>query len=371
MNNIHECAEDGQVHKITNFTYADEDERLAATSYLVLGVATPFTLADVGKTAKQGNAIDGYTFWIISNVADDGEGGITVTWNSLGGGAEIVAIYQVGGVPVALSTDHFHTAIVTRADIDAVLNLYDNIVLSNDFVVTSNTINAHSHIVTFRFHYLTGSLEVMSVSTTSAHYHTATPVKPYTPATAAFGFNGVFANNADTATTAGWYLLSILSTNIPLGLLQDSMLLVLPTADGKLTQICFDWPAGRIWTRHDYGEGFFPWLGQQSNYSLPVITASNSLGLLQIDTLTSPKINLIDIATPNTLTIQTDAVTSGIPIGAHFNFIQEGIGQTTLVAAPGVTIKCTPGLNFRDQYSAITLVKQGTNVWYAFGDLDV
>lgn len=58
-------------------------------------------------------------------------------------------------------------------------------------------------------------------------------------------------------------------------------------------------------------------------------------------------------------------------IGDQINVVQMGAGQTSFLAGSGVTIRYTPGLKLRDQYSAATLVYRGSDVWYLYGDLTI
>jgi hypothetical protein len=45
-----------------------------------------------------------------------------------------------------------------------------------------------------------------------------------------------------------------------------------------------------------------------------------------------------------------------------------GVGQTTIVAASGVTINSKDGLKLTAQYSGATLIKRATDTWYLNGD---
>lgn len=52
------------------------------------------------------------------------------------------------------------------------------------------------------------------------------------------------------------------------------------------------------------------------------------------------------------------------------DIIQYGAGQTTIVAASGVTIRSKEGaLKLTGQYSGVTLYKRGTDEWVVMGDL--
>ena len=70
----------------------------------------------------------------------------------------------------------------------------------------------------------------------------------------------------------------------------------------------------------------------------------------------------------NTLTVPQDNVTN-FPVGTTIDIIQVNSGQTTVVAAAGVTINATPGLQLRQKWSVATLLKRAPNTWLLFGDL--
>lgn len=61
------------------------------------------------------------------------------------------------------------------------------------------------------------------------------------------------------------------------------------------------------------------------------------------------------------------------PIGSQINVIQIGAGQVTFVGTSGVTLTSTGATSAqpkcRVQFSAVTLVKVGTDTWYAIGDI--
>jgi hypothetical protein len=56
-------------------------------------------------------------------------------------------------------------------------------------------------------------------------------------------------------------------------------------------------------------------------------------------------------------------------VGTQLQFIAMG-GQVTIVAGSGVTIRATPGLKLRTQYSSATAIKIATDEWILIGDLD-
>ena len=76
----------------------------------------------------------------------------------------------------------------------------------------------------------------------------------------------------------------------------------------------------------------------------------------------------MNVATANNLTVPADN-TVNFPVGTSIDILQVGAGQTTLVAASGVTINRSTGLKLRTQWSAATLIKRAANTWVAIGDL--
>ena len=57
-------------------------------------------------------------------------------------------------------------------------------------------------------------------------------------------------------------------------------------------------------------------------------------------------------------------------IGTSIQVSQLGAGQVTMVAGSGVTLRYTPGLKLRTQYSSVTCIKISTDEWILVGDLD-
>jgi hypothetical protein len=70
----------------------------------------------------------------------------------------------------------------------------------------------------------------------------------------------------------------------------------------------------------------------------------------------------------NNFTIPLDSVVD-FPIGTPIDILQSGTGQTTVVAATGVTLNFTPGRKLRFQWSMATILKRDANTWLLFGDL--
>lgn len=79
------------------------------------------------------------------------------------------------------------------------------------------------------------------------------------------------------------------------------------------------------------------------------------------------KLVTMNKGTANNLTVPTNASVA-FPVGTCIDVAQIGAGQTTVVAAGGVTINATPGLKMRAQYSGASLIKTATDTWLLFGD---
>jgi hypothetical protein len=84
-----------------------------------------------------------------------------------------------------------------------------------------------------------------------------------------------------------------------------------------------------------------------------------------------------DLVTASNASAQTYTIplnsSVAFPTGSLVNLIQIGAGQVTIAATGGVTLAST-GANSaspksRAQYSVITLIKAGTDSWYATGDI--
>jgi hypothetical protein len=75
-------------------------------------------------------------------------------------------------------------------------------------------------------------------------------------------------------------------------------------------------------------------------------------------------------ATANNLTVPPNADVA-FAVGVAIEVWQYGAGQTTIVAGSGVTLRYTPGLKLRTQYSSAVLRKYATNEWLVAGDLMV
>lgn len=84
-----------------------------------------------------------------------------------------------------------------------------------------------------------------------------------------------------------------------------------------------------------------------------------------------------DLITASNASAQTYTIplnsSVAFPTGSLINLIQIGAGQVTVVGAGGVTVASTGATaaqpKTRAQYSVMTLIKAGTDTWYATGDI--
>ena len=74
------------------------------------------------------------------------------------------------------------------------------------------------------------------------------------------------------------------------------------------------------------------------------------------------------VGSANNLTVPANASVA-FPVGTQIHIVQTGSGQTTVVAAEGVTINTATTLKLRAQWSAATIVKRAENTWVLVGDL--
>lgn len=74
----------------------------------------------------------------------------------------------------------------------------------------------------------------------------------------------------------------------------------------------------------------------------------------------------------------TLAKTITIPLESNVNFalgtiigiIQKGDGQVSIIGDVGVNIFTSKTLNLKQKYSVVSLLKNGADSWYLFGDLE-
>ena len=77
----------------------------------------------------------------------------------------------------------------------------------------------------------------------------------------------------------------------------------------------------------------------------------------------------MNVGTANNLTVPLNSSVAFV-IGTEIVISQYGAGQTTIVATSGVTLRSKSGqLKIGNQYTAVTLVKVGTDEWYVWGNV--
>ena len=77
----------------------------------------------------------------------------------------------------------------------------------------------------------------------------------------------------------------------------------------------------------------------------------------------------MNVVTANNLTVPLNSSVAFV-IGTEIVISQYGAGQTTIVATSGVTLRSKSGqLKIGNQYTAVTLVKVGTDEWYVWGNV--
>lgn len=79
---------------------------------------------------------------------------------------------------------------------------------------------------------------------------------------------------------------------------------------------------------------------------------------------------LVTLSNASGVTLSIPANSSvAFPIGTKVDIAQLGAGQVTVSPSAGVTVNSTPTLKTREQYSAATCIKTGTDTWLLVGDL--
>lgn len=102
----------------------------------------------------------------------------------------------------------------------------------------------------------------------------------------------------------------------------------------------------------------------------PITTIGTNARTTSYSLVLSDQSKLIEYgsATGGTITVPTDASVN-FPLGTYIAILQTGVGQATIVGAPGVTLNFTPGNITRTSWSMATLIKRSANLWVLAGDL--
>ena len=100
------------------------------------------------------------------------------------------------------------------------------------------------------------------------------------------------------------------------------------------------------------------------NTAISALTASHTFTL-------TDKSKLVTMNSGSTMDCTVPPNSSvAFAIGTSIQVAQLGAGQVTMVAGSGVTLRSTPGLKLRAQYSSCTCTKIATDEWLITGDLD-
>ena len=77
-----------------------------------------------------------------------------------------------------------------------------------------------------------------------------------------------------------------------------------------------------------------------------------------------------DNGSANTVTVPPNSSVA-FPVGTQVLVVQQGGGQTTIVAGSGVNLRAKDGLKLAGgSYAGATLIKRATNDWYVIGSLE-
>lgn len=109
--------------------------------------------------------------------------------------------------------------------------------------------------------------------------------------------------------------------------------------------------------------------GIQSKVGVPSITEINQKTAAYTLSALTERDTIIEVnsSSATTVTIPLDSALD-FPVGSTLDVIQTGTGQVTIAGAVGVTVNATPGLKLRTQWSSVTLLKRGPNLWLVYGD---
>ena len=107
-------------------------------------------------------------------------------------------------------------------------------------------------------------------------------------------------------------------------------------------------------------------------YTRNLNTVSTSTYTFQLTDSTDGSLEPCVLFTSSSAVTATIPLFSSVafPVGCQIDVSQQGTGQVTFAAAPGVTLNSPGGLvSLASQFSAATLINTATNVWTLFGPL--
>jgi hypothetical protein len=105
-------------------------------------------------------------------------------------------------------------------------------------------------------------------------------------------------------------------------------------------------------------------------WATPAVTFNAQTGTTYTLALSdASKLVTLSNASPITLTVPAEATTA-FPTGSRLDLAQLGAGQVTVSPAAGVTINSKDtNKKLNDQFSAASLIYEGSDVWLLIGDL--
>lgn len=103
-------------------------------------------------------------------------------------------------------------------------------------------------------------------------------------------------------------------------------------------------------------------------WPLSINTQTSTPYVLVLSDANQGKVLRANLGTACQVTLPPNADVA-IQIGARIPIDQWGAGQVTVVGGSGVTVRGTPTLKTRAQYSRIWAEKQADNEWLIWGDL--
>lgn len=157
----------------------------------------------------------------------------------------------------------------------------------------------------------------------------------------------------------------------------NSLFVLSPGSNGKVLSANSATTSGLEWI--DFPSSFTTLTANTINVSGNVVSHISTVEKTGSYTPTSGDISddgkLIEFnsSSSHTYTIPTNT-NNPYPIGTQISILQTNTGQTTIAAASGVTLNCTPQptantARLRTLWSSATLIKRATNTWVLIGDL--
>jgi len=120
----------------------------------------------------------------------------------------------------------------------------------------------------------------------------------------------------------------------------------------------------RYFTKSQSDNRYLPLIKYLTIKQPTIVNNSYTLSLLD----DSSVIMIDNLSIPNTVTIPNNS-TAAFIVGTQITILQKNTGQTTILGAPGVTVRSTPTNRLRAIWSSASLIKIGTNEWVVVGDL--